>query len=124
MPAAAAAADEEPWERDMSFVRASRQRLSIREAFGLQASYLAAYHEALARFLRADPTYRRLPHGTLLLWQEAFLTFPGEFGLPPLPIDEAICRQVVAHGKQMRLELASPPSDWPLAQLPMYLHLK
>ena len=108
----------------MIFVRASRQRLSKTEAIGLAPPYLAAYHEALTRYLRTDPIYRRLPQDAPPLWQEIFLTFPGEFGLPPLPTNEAICRQVVAHGKKMRLELAPPPRDWPLAQPPMYLHLK
>ena len=99
-------------------------RLTIAEALSLRALQFRRYHLAVVHFLSSDPNYRKgfLCHS--FLWQEVFLVFPGEPGLPPLPVHPAVCRQVVAAGPHLRLESRTAPPDWPLSELPMYLVLQ
>ena len=112
------------WEVAFAVVRWTNHRLSFSEGRQLTAEQLGCYHNALAQFLRSDPDYGKVSKDDRLLWQEAILAFPGDTGLPPLPVDIATCRQVVTHGHRLRLELAAEPLDWPLSEPPIYIILK
>ena len=102
----------------------SASRLTTAEALGLSTAQLRRYHLAVVHFLSSDPNYRKGFVGHSFLWQEVLLVFPGEPGLPPLPVHPAVCRQVVSAGQHLRLESRTAPPDWPLSDLPMYLVLK
>ena len=102
----------------------SAPRLTTAEAQRLSTAQLQRYHLAVVHFLSTDPSYRRVFVCHSFLWQEVLLVFPGEPGLPPLPVHPAVCRQVVSAGRHLRLESRAAPADRPLADLPLYLVLK
>ena len=108
-------------ENDMTFVSEDTCRMTSAQALGLTAAQLRRYHLAVVHFLSTDPYYRKGFVGHSLLWQEVLLVFPGEHGLPPLPVSDTVCRQIVSAGPHLRLESRSAPSEWPLSELPMYL---
>ena len=99
-------------------------RLTNADALGLSTAQLRRYHLAVVHFLSSDPNYRKGFVCHSFLWQEVLLVFPGEPGLPPLPVHPAVCRQVVSAGQHLRLESRTAPPDWPLSELPMYLVLQ
>ena len=103
---------------------ASARRLTTAEALGLSTAQLRRYHLAVVHFLSSDPNYRKGFVGHSFLWQEVLLVFPGEPGLPPLPVHPAVCRQVVSAGQHLRLETRTAPPDWPLSDLPLNLVLQ
>ena len=111
-------------EDDLAFVSDSAGRMTSAEALGLSTAQLRKYHLAVVHFLSSDPSYRKGFVGHSFLWQEVLLVFPGEPGLPPLPVNAAVCRQVVSAGQHLRLESRTAPPDWPLSDLPMYLVLR
>ena len=106
---------------DMAFVSDATCRMTSAQALSLTAAQLRSYHLAVVHFLSSDPHYRKGFVGHSLLWQEVLLVFPGEQGLPPLPVNDAVCRQIVSAGQHLRLESRAAPSEWPLSDLPMYL---
>ena len=106
---------------DRTFVSEATCRMTPAQALSLTAAQLRRYHLAVVHFLSSDPRYRRSFVSHSLLWQEVLLVFPGEHGLPPLPVNDAVCRQLVSAGQHLRLESRTAPSEWPLSDLPMYL---
>ena len=106
---------------DRAFVTEDTRRMTPAQALSLNAAQLRSYHLAVVHFLSSDPHYRKGFVGHSLLWQEVLLVFPGEHGLPPLPVSDAVCRQIVSAGQHLRLESRTAPSEWPLADPPMYL---
>ena len=105
----------------MAFVSDDTGRMTSAQALRLTAAQLRRYHLAMLHFLSSDPHYRKGFVGHSLLWQEVLLVFPGEQGLPPLPVSDAVCRQIVSAGQDLRLESRTAPPEWPLADPPMYL---
>ena len=97
---------KDQWEASFAYVRSTKHRLSKEEGHRLTPDQLGCYRYALAHFLRTDPDYGRSKSQLRVLWQEAMIAFPGDSGLPPLPIDVATCRQVITHGHRLRLELS------------------
>ena len=108
-------------EDGMAFGSDDTCRLTSAQALGLTAPQLRRYHLAVLDFLSSDPHYRIGFVSHSLLWQEVLLVFPGEQGLPPLPVNDAVCRQVVSAGQHLRLESRTAPAEWPLSDMPMYL---
>ena len=105
----------------MAFVSDDTCRMTSAQALCLTAAQLRRYHLAVVDFLSSDPQYRKDFVSHSLLWQEVLLVFPGEHGLPPLPVSDAVCRQLVSAGQHLRLESRTAPAEWPLSDMPMYL---
>ena len=104
-----------------AFVSDDTCRMTSAQALCLTAGQLRRYHLAVVDCLSSDPHYRKDFVSHSLLWQEALLVFPGEQGLPPLPVNDAVCRQLVSAGQHLRLESRTAPAEWPLSDMPMYL---
>ena len=108
-------------DHGLAFVSDDTSRMTSAQALCLTNAQLRRYHLAVVDFLSSDPHYRRDFVSHSLLWQEVFLVFPGEQGLPPLPVNDAVCRQLVSAGQHLRLESRTAPPEWPLSDMPMYL---